>query len=444
MDAAGRPGPTDVLPPERRSPIPLKLAVVAGPDFGAELALEVGTYRIGQDASNDLVLTDSAVSRVHLIVAVLDGALRVTDNGSTNGSFIGQQRFDSLEIGPSAEIRLGRSVLRVMVPTDRAGDLPPSENTRFGALVGQSLVMRQAFTRLERAAASDAIVLIQGETGTGKELCAEAIHAQSRRAQAPFVLCDLAAVSPSLFEAELFGHVKGAFSGAISDRSGPFERAHGGTIFLDEVGEVPLDMQPRLLRVLEKQQVKRVGASAYRSVDVRVIAATCKDLSAEVRAGRFRDDLYHRLVVLPVRLPPLRERLEDLPWLIDEILQQLGKEPSQLSAETRAMLLDYSWPGNVRELRNVIERAICIGPEGVPRSRSATRRAPALDQGENLPFKEAKERLVNAFEHDYLADLLRRCEGNISRASREAQIDRVHLRRLLRKHGIQAASSDVP
>jgi DNA-binding NtrC family response regulator len=292
-------------------------------------------------------------------------------------------------------------------------------------------------------------VLIQGETGTGKELCAEALHNESRRAKGPFVIVDLAGIAPSLIESELFGHVKGAFTGAQADRAGAFERATGGTVFLDEVGELPLELQPRLLRVLERRQVKRVGANDYRTVDVRVVAATHVDLEGAIKEGKFRRDLFHRLAVLRVTLPPLRERPEDIPLLVDTVLERMGKPPSALSDQTRALLTQYPWPGNVRELRNVVDQVVNLGDEALPEMPSVPGGAPRSGSGSDaggpeldLPFKEAKERLIEGFERDYLVGLLARCEGNISRASREAGIDRVYLRKLLRKHGLEKDNKD--
>jgi len=298
--------------------------------------------------------------------------------------------------------------------------------------------MREVFTLLERMAASGADVLIQGETGTGKEGCAEALHTESPRKDGPFVIVDLAGVPSSLVESELFGHVKGAFTGAQGDRAGAFERANGGTVFLDEIGELPLELQPRLLRVLERRQVKRVGANDYRTVNVRVIAATHVDLEGAVQAEKFRRDLFHRLAVLRVTLPPLRERPEDIPLLIDTMLELGGRPPSALSDQTRALLAQYPWPGNVRELRNVVEQVVSLGEEALPRMEPLPGEGAGKGSGPDLdlPFKEAKEKLIEGFERDYLKGLIERCEGNISRASREAGIDRVYLRKLLRKHGL--------
>lgn len=423
--------------------VKLKITVVSGPDFGSELRLENGSFRIGKDPTNDLVLKDTAVSRTHLLVAVDRGNVTVTDNQSTNGAYCSGMKFTSIEIKPGATIRIGRTVIKFVPQSAPAAVLPPSDQDHFGLLVGSSLRMRELFTLLARVAKSDADVLIRGETGTGKELCAESIHQASARAKAPFVVCDLAAVAPTLFESELFGHVKGSFTGAVANREGAFERASGGTVFLDEVGDLSAEIQPRLLRALERRQVKRVGSNDYVTVDVRVIAATHKDLEAEVKAGRFREDLYHRLAVAQVHLPSLRERPEDIPVLIDQILAKLGKEKSKLAPETRAILCDYAWPGNVRELRNVVERAIDLGDAALPAKGGASVPQPDSPPG-SLSFKEAKERLVNAFEKDYLNELLRRCGGNISKAALEAGIDRVYVHRLIKKHKLKVKGEPAP
>jgi DNA-binding NtrC family response regulator len=438
-------GGTHLLHEEAGGPAPdLKLLVVSGPDFGKELLLDGGgSYRIGKNRSLDLVLTDPAVSREHLQVKLLRHGVRFKDQRSRNGSFCRGMRFEVLEVKPGAVVKIGRTELKV-VPTSEPAPMRPSERTCFGELVGESLVMRQAFALLERASAGGADVLLQGETGTGKDLAAEAVHEEGARAKAPFVVCDLAAMAPTLIESELFGHVRGAFTGAVAERAGAFEQADGGTIFLDEVGDLPVELQPRLLRALERRQVKRLGGDRFVSVDVRVVAATHKDLEEETGAGRFREDLYHRLAMVTVGLPPLRDRLEDLPLLIDTILERLAvrtKREDFLSSETLLLMRAYDWPGNVRELRNVIERAVKLGTEPAlpqkashrtPVSVPATMAAASAD----LPFKEAKERLVNVFERDYLADLMNRCDGNVSLAAREAGIARVYLHRLLQKHNL--------
>ncbi|WP_233612037.1 sigma 54-interacting transcriptional regulator [Corallococcus sp. AB045] len=412
------------------------LRVLSGAEAGKTHPLKQGTYTVGKNPTCDIVLTDKAVSRQHLKLEVHAEHVVATDLGSHNGSFVEGLRFTAMELRPGSVITLGTTELKLVPEDTRERSLPLSSRDRFGALVGGSRKMREAFTVLERLAPGGADVLIHGETGTGKDLCAEAIHQQSPRAKGPFVIVDLAGVPSTLIESELFGHVKGSFTGAQGDRAGAFERAQNGTVFLDEIGELPLDLQPRLLRVLERRQVKRVGGNDYFTVNVRVVAASHVNLEQAVQQGKFRRDLFHRLAVLRVTLPALRERPEDIPLLIDHMLKLMGRQPGALSDQTRALLMQYPWPGNVRELRNVVEQVVNLGEEALPDLEAHPgadgRKGPDLD----LPFKEAKEHLIEVFERDYLKNLIERCEGNISRASREADIDRVYLRKLLRKHGL--------
>jgi DNA-binding NtrC family response regulator len=416
--------PTDVLSQTNQAPLALKLVVVSGPDYRKELLLDQGTYRIGKDPACELVLSDGAVSRTHLIVEVVAQGVRLTDPGSTNGSFCDGVRFSSVVANPPARIRVGKTELELVPRQAIQSGPPPSTNEKFGELIGKSLAMRRVFAMLERVAPTDTDVLIQGETGSGKEVTARSIHAASARAKGPFVTCDLAAVAPTLAAAELFGHVKGAFTGAAKDRKGLVEQAHGGTLFLDEIGDFSLELQPQLLRVLEGREIRRVGETGYKKVDIRVVAATHRNLEAEVKAGRFREDLYHRIAVATVRLPALRERRDDIPLLIDDLLERLGKPKGQMSPETRTLLLAHQWPGNVRELRNVVERAVGLGEVEAPGAQTP------------MTFKESKEALVAAFEADYLRDLMKRTGNNVSEAARQAGMDRVHLHRLLKKHGV--------
>jgi transcriptional regulator with PAS, ATPase and Fis domain len=322
-------------------------------------------------------------------------------------------------------------------------------SVRFGRLVGQSAPMKQLFTMLERAAASDATILLEGETGTGKEVSAVSIHENSPRRAGPFVVVDCGAIPAQLLESELFGYERGAFTGAVASRMGAFEAADGGTIFLDEIGELSLDLQPKILRALEGRKVKRVGSNTYAPINVRVIAATNRNLREEVNAKRFRSDLYYRLAVLNVRLPPLRERTGDLPALVDEVLSQLGVRDSPLAAPIRAqdfidMLARYRWPGNVRQLRNYLERRVALGESIAPPGNDTSMPPPpdddapeapqiALDQ----PLKIAREEWNSVFESRYLEALLARHENNITAAARAAGVNRVHFYRLLWKHGLR-------
>jgi two-component system nitrogen regulation response regulator GlnG len=434
---------TATLPHIRVPSVRVKLVILSGPDAGRNQPLAPGLYKIGTEPSCDIVLKDRTVSRHHLTLEVRQEGVLARDMGSRNGSYCEGMRFNELQVRPGAVLKLGTTELKIVPESSRERVIAPSSRTSFGSLVGASRKMREVFSILERLGSGDADVLIQGETGTGKEGCAEGIHQSSQRHKGPFVIVDLAGIAPQLIESELFGHVKGAFTGAQSDRAGAFERAHGGTVFLDEVGELPMDIQPRLLRVLERRQVKRVGANDYRTVDVRVVAATHVDLESAVEAGKFREDLFHRLAVLQVTLPPLRERLEDIPLLVDTVLERMKRPPSVLSDQTRALLAQYPWPGNVRELRNVVERVVNLGEEALPDIPTEPG-VPAVAGGGappeiDLPFKEAKERIIEGFERDYLKGLLERCEGNISRASREAGIARLYLRKLLKKYGLHVS-----
>jgi transcriptional regulator with PAS, ATPase and Fis domain len=318
---------------------------------------------------------------------------------------------------------------------------------RFGRMVGQSAAMRTLFALLRRASASDATVLIEGETGTGKEVSALAIHEESARVKGPFVVVDCGAIPSQLLESELFGYERGAFTGAIAARTGAFEAADGGTIFLDEIGELNLDLQPKILRALESRKVKRVGSNIYSPIDVRVIAATNRSLRDEVAARRFRSDLYYRLAVLHIKLPPLRERKSDLPALVDDVVEQLGLGQSEVAAVLRSahfidQLAAYQWPGNVRQLRNYLERRVALGdaiaPPGTETSPPPTNgksEEPTIDLDQTL--KTAREEWNSIFEARYLGALLARHANNVSAAARAAGVNRVHLYRLLRRYGLR-------
>ncbi len=417
-------------------PPALKLVVLSGPDAGRQLKLDEGKrYLIGSAPDRALSLHDPKVSRRHLELEVLGDGVRVTDLDSKNGSFHQGARFREIYVGSGAVVRVGDSELQ-LVCGERGAPMPAADSDRFGGLVGRSLMMRQLFTLLSRAAPSDTAMLINGETGTGKEVCAEAIHARSARAKGPFVVFDCAAVPPSLIESELFGHARGAFTGAHTARDGAFVQAHGGTLFIDEVGELPLELQPRLLRAIDRQQVKPLGTAGYREVDVRVVAATHRDLREEVAKKRFREDLFHRLTVVQVLLPPLRKRKEDIPALVRELL---GVSGPSVSPSALALLTEHEWPGNVRELRNVLERARSLIPrgDGVITPTELGFDGAAVDETRE-GFHAAKDRLIATWERGWVAELLKRAKGNVSQAARLGQLDRVSLHRLMKKHGISA------
>jgi transcriptional regulator with GAF, ATPase, and Fis domain len=434
----------DTAARERR---PLRLTVISGADRGRSILLKPYPLRVGKDPSCDLVLSDATVSAVHLDIIYGDGAVTVRDLGSRNGSFYAGARFETLQAGRSATITIGKTQLQIEL-ADAPPPMPASPRTELHGLIGRSEVMRRVFTLLERAAASDVTVLVEGETGTGKELAAAALHALSRRRGGPFVVCDLASLPGTLAESELFGHVRGAFTGADRDRVGAFELAHGGTVFLDEIGELPIEVQPRLLRVLQERQVRRIGASEYRKVDVRVVAATNRDLGDEVRAGRFRADLYHRLSTVAIHLPALRDRPDDVPALAEHFLrtatEAAGRPTPALDRDFLDSLAAHDWPGNIRELRNVLERAVALsGPEttfaypavGLPVGGGSTAAAGAIDPA--VPFHEAKAFLIDTWERQYLAALLAASDRSIKGAARRSGLHRAHLHRLLKKHGLE-------
>jgi two-component system, NtrC family, response regulator GlrR len=419
----------------------VRLEVTSGPDAGKRYVTTRERAVIGTHRAADWVLEDKAISRFHLELLLDRRGVAVRDLESRNGT-----RVDGVSVGvaylnESALLSLGRTQVRLELGHQDV-KLPLANRKSFGLLLGTSLVMRVAFARLERAAASDATVLLEGETGTGKDLAAESIHRASVRADKPFVVVDCGAVSPSLIESELFGHVRGAFTGAERARPGAFELAHGGTIFLDEIGELDLDLQPKLLRVLESREVQRVGGTRRIPVDVRVIAATNRKLHTEVNAGRFRSDLYYRLAVLEIELAPLRERKDDIPLLAQHLLVGMGV-PEAVAAKLRdprflASLARHPWPGNVRELRNYMERCIALEqalPLGQQEPSESSRDLPPIEPG--VPLKIARDRFTHWFERCYLEKLLEAHDGNVSAAARAAGIDRAHLYRLLFRRGLR-------
>jgi two-component system nitrogen regulation response regulator GlnG len=420
----------------KNRPLPsrLKLLVHSGTDRGQELLLTRGTYYVGKHPRCALVLHDERVSRRHLELRVDADGVHARDLGSRNGSFFRGARFNEIVVTPGAVIAIGHTELILVDAAEAA--IPASSAEAYHGLRGRSLAMRQIFAVLEKVAPTEALILIEGETGTGKELCAEAIHAGSARAGKPFVVFDLAAAARSMLEAELFGHARGAFTGATQDRAGAFEAAHGGTLFLDEIGELDYELQPRLLRAIERRQVSRIGETHHRTVDVRVIVATNRDLSEEVKARRFREDLFHRLAVVKVRLPPLRDRKEDLPLLV----QAIGGDRPVLP-ETVGLLGDYDWPGNVRELGNVLARARAMAPPGEPIAPEhlGLEKAPpgASGRGGIEDFHRAKERLIENWEREFLRRLLQAGGHNLSQAARTSGLGRAHLYRLLKKYKLE-------
>ena len=398
-----------------------------------------GQCAIGSHPLSGLVVDDPTVSRFHCELVGDARGVRVRDLGSKNGTVVDGVRVHDAEPKDGSLLRLGRAVVRVSFsPEPQARRL--STRTRFGGLVGESAALRATFALLERAAATTATVLIDGETGTGKGAMAEAIHAESARRDKPFVVVDCGAMSPTLLDSELFGHEKGAFTGAERARAGAFEEADGGTLFLDEIGELPLDLQPKLLRVLENREVRRLGQNLRRPVDFRLVAATNRDLRAEVNAGRFRSDLYYRLAVVKITSPPLRSRPEDLPALCRAILEGLGATAAEIAAmtapEVLSRLAGSAWPGNVRELRNYLERSLVLeGPAPLAATDAAApagaAAGPAIDP--TVPYAEARRRMLDDFERRYAEAVLAAHGGKVAAAARAAGVARYSFYRLLRR-----------
>jgi transcriptional regulator with GAF, ATPase, and Fis domain len=403
--------------------------------------------RIGKAADNGLVLSDDTVSRHHCELSRKNDGVHVRDLDSTNGTRVHGARVTEAVVPPGTVLKVGE-VEVVLRPALRAVEMLPSDKTSFGGALGQSLAMRNIFGVLERIAPTDATVLLEGETGTGKDVLARAIWTQSKRAKGPFVIVDCGAVSYSLLESELFGHERGAFTGAVAARQGAFELADGGTLFLDEIGELPLDVQPKLLRVLETKEFRRVGGNRTLKTDVRVLVATKRNLQREVAAGKFREDLYFRLAVVPITVPPLRTRREDIGLLIDHILKSSGADLA-VTNETVQTLVAHDWPGNVRELRNVLDRSAYLaraagGKElslvSLPMSAQASGDAFYFEPGKS--YRETRAKYDTEFEKRYVKWLLARHGGNVSAAARDAKMDRKHLHDMAKKHGLRGAEHD--
>ncbi len=432
------------------------LVVLEGPRLGERFALDKKGLKFGKGPDNDVILPDPSISRSHFEIIEDGGGYLIRDLGSTNGTFVEGTQVREGFLRPGQRIKAGVSTLLFELTHERI-DIEPGAVDRFGSLVGRSPPMRALFAMLERIAPTDLTVLIIGETGSGKGAVARAIHEHSPRAKDPFVVVDCAGVARSLIEAELFGHEKGAFTGAVEARAGACERADGGTLFLDEIDDLPLDLQPKLLRVLEERVVQRLGSGRTKRLDLRVIAATKADPGALVTAGKMREDLYFRIAVMTIPVPPLRARLSDLSLLVASFLGGDESAWDLMPPEQRRELETYAWPGNVRELRNFVERMRHLGAGAFPPdlmrgpipllAKDGTRpsappadtRAIGADEAVDIgrPFKEMKEALVERFERAYLERLLEKSGWNIARAARDAQLDRKYFYDLLRKHGLE-------
>ncbi|APR76864.1 Response regulator of zinc sigma-54-dependent two-component system [Minicystis rosea] len=428
--------------PDREPGAAFAITVIEGPDRGARLVVDgsqPAPILVGHSPTSSLRLTDRQVSRRHAALDVDGSRVRITDLQSANGTFVdGVSVLDAYLRGGEV-VRVGTTALRI----DHLAEPPPpipSTDRCFGRLLGASVEMRRLYPLAQRLAEALVPAIIEGETGTGKEVLAEAIHEASARAAGPYVVLDCTTVSSSLVESELFGHERGAFTGAVSARKGVFEQAHGGTLLIDEIGDLELGLQAKLLRAIERREVRRVGGDRRIQVDVRVIAATRRNLDREVQEGRFRDDLFHRLAVARIELPPLRRRRGDVAMLAQHFWRELGDGRRPLSNELLQRWEDYSWPGNVRELRNAVARQLAVGdlPRGEPElaneppASAGSPRATA-DAGatviaevlaERLPLTMARVKVVEVFEQLYIEQVLADHGGNVVRAAAASGIAR--------------------
>ena len=407
---------------------------------GREIAIDVDPVVVGRDEGAGIRIDDPEVSAVHCELRAVNEGVLVRDLGSTNGTLVGALRLQEAIITTKTEIVVGQSRLTIEPSTKHKVDVGYTD--RFGELVGSSPKMRRVFGVLEKIARTPLSVLILGETGTGKEVVARSVHASSERKAGPFVVVDCGSIPSSLAESLLFGHEKGAFTGATERKKGALAEADGGTLFLDELGELPLELQPKLLRAVAERQVKRVGSSTFEPIDVRILAATRRDLATEMNAGRFRSDLYFRIAQVRVELTPLRERLDDLPMLVEDICKRAGR------ANASGIVLDwidrrlgsYDWPGNVRELVNVAQVAATLAdtPDVIDDVLTLARHMGGDDrQGPQTAFAEAKRAAVASFERDYFGSLSRGAKGNVSEMARQSGMERHHVRAYLRKYGIE-------
>jgi DNA-binding NtrC family response regulator len=410
----------------------------AKPADGRSFPIDVDPVVVGREHGVNISLDDPEVSALHCELRAMDQGILVRDLGSTNGTFVGPTRIHEAVITTLTDIVVGGTRITIEPTAKQRVDVGFAD--RFGPLVGSSPKMRRVFSILEKVASTPLSVLILGETGTGKEGVARAIHDHSPRKDKPFVVVDCASIPPTLGESLLFGHEKGSFRGAIERRQGALAEAHDGTLFLDELGELPLDLQPKLLRALSERQTRRIGAPGSERIDVRVLAATRRDLGAEMNAGRFRSDLYFRLAQVRVELPPLRERLADFPLLVEEICKRVDRaeQAPAVIAWIEQRMASHDWPGNVRELVNVASVAATLAESpGAIDDVLTLARGPGDGEAEHATaFGEAKRTAIAAFERDYFLSLAKRAKGNVSEMARQSGMERHHVRAYLRKYGV--------
>ena len=414
----------------------VEATVIEGPDAGKQASAHSEKLTVGSAHDNDLQLSDETVSRYHLELRASPEGVRISDPGSTNGTWVGAVRVQSGVVPPNSILKLGKTTLRL--GQGEPLTLALHKEGALAGLRGQSPLMRRLMAQLQRAAGRDTSVLLVGESGTGKELCARALHDLGPRRDKPFVTVDCGALSPTLIASELFGHEKGAFTGADRAHAGAFAEADGGTLFLDEIGELPATLQTTMLGALERGRYRRLGGRAEITVDVRVVSATNRDLRAEVNAGSFRLDLYYRLAVVCLSVPPLRDHPEDVPLLVDHFLRECGHDGAVEEVVAPATLqswMQHRWPGNVRELRNLVEATLAMGEPPALTDSPSPAGGDLFIELLPLGYKQARAKLLYDFEERYLTSLLLRSEGNVSKAAREARMDRSHLIDLLQRHG---------
>jgi DNA-binding NtrC family response regulator len=423
--------PTAAVAWERRQPLPIVVRVSKGTGFPGELRLAEGSFELGAGRDADLVIVDRAVSRRHVRLTLAPEGILVDDLGSHNGTFYLGQRIERATLSPGSRIQLGATTISLDVAGGAVTSTPLPNVSAYGGLLGTSTAMRRLFSLLMRLEGSLVNVLIEGESGTGKELVARAIHERSSVRHGPFIAINCGAMDRALARSELFGHRRGAFSGAVENRVGAFEQANGGTLFLDEIGELPTDVQPVLLRALETGQINRVGDSEERRAKVRVVTATHRQLAMEVASARFREDLWYRLCVVALRVPPLRERRDDIELLVRHICDDVAM--AQPHAEIVAELARRPWPGNVRQLRNEVLAFGALGelPNSDRQEESRTYDA-MLNRFINVgvPYAAQKDALLRRFTELYVDQVLKHTGGNQSEAARVSGMDRSHLNKL--------------
>jgi transcriptional regulator with PAS, ATPase and Fis domain len=431
--------------PDAMSVRAAKVEVRGGCDTGKEARIDKPTFVIGSGENADLRLDDATVSREHVRLALTPEGVMLKDGGSKNGTWVGGIRVHHALLTADALVTIGATTLAFRIESGSL-ELPISGGASFGEAQGVSTAMRHVFALLERFSPSDATILLEGESGVGKEVLARSIHQRSRRAHGPFVAVDCGAIPPGLIESELFGHVRGAFTGAMADREGLFAQADGGTLFLDEVGELPLDLQPKLLRALERREIRAVGSrSQPRAIDVRVVAATNRRLGEMASRGEFRPDLFYRLAVARVTVPPLRDRPEDIVPLARSFLRTKTHDArSDVPGDVAAMLTGYDWPGNVRELRNVVERYLLLGAKD-PRALfdgAQALRGGGTDDFSHMPYHEARAAALDRFERGYAPRVLARAGGVVVRAAEIAEMGRASFYRMLDR--VRASTGEHP